>query len=194
MQNIDYSRRLRNLSSQQNLETSRGLSRPEYPSRPEYSSKSEFFPNQKSSFFKFQIPTGSFFPLLLGAIFFFTAGMLLGLKLSEKEAAFQTPVGVKKFSNPSMKTGGDDHNSEKKETLAFPPKEDQINYVVELGNLEKKDAAILQKMEQTFPERVFKTMSGKYYLGYFYSKAEAESSLEQLPPGVSGAKVVSIRL
>lgn len=68
--------------------------------------------------------------------------------------------------------------------LKFPPKMDQINYIIEIGGYEPAESFRIGKMiSSDMPElqgKLFRTSTGKLFAGYFYSQEEAKESLEHL--------------
>lgn len=68
--------------------------------------------------------------------------------------------------------------------LKFPPKMDQINYIIEIGGYEPAESSRIGKMvSEHMPElqgKLFRTSTGKLFAGYFYSQEEAKQTLEHL--------------
>jgi hypothetical protein len=208
MQNIDYSRRLRGSS---------GYS--QTPSEP-----NEFGSYHSHSLLKESAKPKSAFVLLIGAILLFTSGMVVGIQLNQKEKGFQSNQ-EKSFSNigknnriaepklDSTESNPEDQNSGSSSsfpssresspfptTLKFPPKNDQINYMVQIGNFPPEEAVQIGKQlmlsEPSLQGRIFRTSTGKLYAGYFYRMEDARDALDKITtklPHVSDAMVKTIR-
>ncbi|MDX1960162.1 MAG: SPOR domain-containing protein [Leptospiraceae bacterium] len=197
MQNIDYAKKIKH---KQRLERQEPIpySRP----RPEKSSAiKEFLSTQNR-----EIPL---FHLFLGGVLFFTSGLFVGQKLERKEASFEmnevksfsnaapTEAKEKQVSETENKEGDFEEssaNSKEKpikpshaslpKEFQYPPKSNQINYIIQLGNFSKEDAmklaASLLKEKQEFQGRIFRTSTGKLYLGYYYDEKEARLVLKKV--------------
>jgi len=163
MQNIDYSRKL----------------------RPQLSPPASSSPVLSRDLPKFRSP----FVLFLGAILLFTSGMVVGIQLKQKEQGFQDRQ-ERSFANLGKKT--ERMSSPKTEEdlggevpgLKFPPKNDQINYMVHIGSFTPEESLALGKKivqgESSFQGRIFRTSSGRLYAGYFYRKEDAEEAIASL--------------
>ena len=164
----------------------------------------------------------SAFVLLIGAILLFTSGMVVGIQLNQKEKSFQTNQ-EKSFSNvgkssrtltPETRTENSESTPEESSspsshardsspfptTLKFPPKNDQINYMVQIGNFPPEEAVQIGKQlmvsEPTLQGRIFRTSTGKLYAGYFYRMEDARDALDKIVsklPNASDAMVKTIR-
>ncbi len=196
MQNIDYSRRLR------------GSAGPfQNPAEPY-----EFGTYHTPTFQKESAKPKSAFVLLIGAILLFTAGMVVGIQLNQKETNFQSNQ-EKSFSNlgKSAKipqtpegnledSGSQTTSSPFPSTLKFPPKNDQINYMVQIGNFSPEEAVQMGKQlmlsEPSLQGRIFRTSTGKLYAGYFYRMEDAREAMDKITakiPNASDAMVKTIR-
>jgi hypothetical protein len=209
MQNIDYSRRLRGASSfphTQAESTDFGSYFSTPPARESQKPKSAFV-------------------LLIGAILLFTSGMVVGIQLNQKEKGFASNQ-EKSFSNVGKTTRASEAKLENTEssreeegslntnsgfsiakesspfptTLKFPPKNDQINYMVQIGNFPPEDAIQVGKQlmlsEPSLQGRIFRTSTGKLYAGYFYRMEDARDALDKITtklPNASDAMVKTIR-
>lgn len=204
MQNIDYSRRLRGKTP---FDGDTQYQSPQIPSFRERS-------GPKSPFI-----------LLIGAILLFTSGMVVGIQLTQKENKFQEQ-GEKSFSNlgkksilparetqeepsspssfltenkpsdPSLSQGSTTFPS----TLKFPPKNDQINYMVLIGDFSPEEALnfgkTLLEREPSLKGRIFRTSTGKLFAGYFYRMDDAKETLGKIQdsfPNLQEAQVKTIR-
>ncbi len=202
MQNIDYSRRLRPSAVSSNP--------------PVFSSPTTSLP---ISLPKLSSPLF----LVIGAILLFTAGMVVGIQLSQKEQTFQEKQ-ERSFANLGKKTNKgsiaqepqdskpkiDSNSSESSSSdsslagfatgLKFPPKNDQINYMVQIGDFSPEEAnqtgKKLVSAEESLKGRIFRTSTGKLYAGYFYKMEDAKEALERIrksSPELSEASVKTIR-
>ena len=159
----------------------------------------------------------SFLYLFIGAILFFTSGLVIGMKIDQKESYFmgnesntfrnvnpsenalsvETPDQTTARENKSENSDSDGFTSEvatNKVTktalptihkdLKFPPKLNQVNYIIQIGTFSREEAnkwgASLIKDQQEFQGRLFRTSSGKLYLGYYYSVKDAKVVLKQI--------------
>ncbi|MCG6146005.1 hypothetical protein [Leptospira bandrabouensis] len=202
MQNIDYSRKLRS-------------GRPYEGEVPSYS------PQPHSYLSNAQKPKSAFI-LLVGGILLFTSGMVVGIQLGQKETKFKensetsfSNVGNQKLPAPKLsESNGDgqnqdqsqgDHSSSSSESpfphaLKFPPKNDQINYMVQIGDFTPEEAvAVGKQLIETNPSlrgRIFRTSTGKLFAGYFYRLDDAKETLEAVKsklPTLTDAQVKTIR-
>jgi len=210
MQNIDYSRRLRGTSG--------------YPQTP-IESPLDYGSYHSHSLQKETTKPKSAFVLLIGAILLFTSGMVVGIQLNQKEKGFQSNQ-EKSFSNIGKsnrnfavepKAENNESNVEDSSsnspsdpapresspfptTLKFPPKNDQINYMVQIGNFPPEEAVQIGKQlmlaEPSLQGRIFRTSTGKLYAGYFYRMEDARDALDKISsklPNASDAMVKTIR-
>jgi len=210
MQNIDYSRRLRGNSG--------------YSPNPSESFESGNY--QSPVFDRTNQKPKSAFILLIGAILLFTSGMVVGIQLNQKEKAFETNqensfsnlgktsrLGSQKFepqnspleSSNAQTTNNSGYSASSDaspfpSTLKFPPKSDQINYMVQIGNFSPEEAVQVGKqLIQTEPSlqgRIFRTSAGKLYAGYFYRMEDAREALDKIAtklPNAGDAMVKTIR-
>jgi hypothetical protein len=207
MQNIDYSRRLRG---------SVGYSPASEPA--ESNTFHHYHSNRES-----QKPRSAFF-LLIGAILLFTSGMVVGIQMNQKEKGFQSNQ-EKSFANvgkgnrnqvdriassdvadepntqsrPSQDSFGSDTTAFPTH-LKFPPKNDQINYMVQIGNFSPEEAVQIGRQmmmaEPSLQGRIFRTSTGKLYAGYFYRMEDAREALDKITsklPNATDAMVKTIR-
>lgn len=194
MQNIDYSRRLR------------GSYGPQPSQEP-----LEFGSYHSHSSQKESTKPRSAFVLLIGAILLFTSGMVVGIQLNQKEKGFESNQ-EKSFSNlgKTSRTQTSETNPEEQPnqnspspfptTLKFPPKNDQINYMVQIGNFSPEEAVQIGKQlmtsEPSLQGRIFRTSTGKLYAGYFYRMEDARDALDKISakiPNAADAMVKTIR-
>lgn len=138
--------------------------------------------------------------LLLGSILLFTAGFILGMKTSQNETLFSNNQSLA-FKNinpdieqdqPPLKSVESDSTQDKEDTkqtplpynLQYPPKPNQMNYIIQLGSFTKEEAtkqgASLIREKQEFQGRIFRTTTGKLYVGFFYSKKDAKVMLNKV--------------
>jgi hypothetical protein len=144
--------------------------------------------------------------ILVGGILLFTAGFILGMKTDQKEALFSSNEAAS-FRNinseieqeiPSSKSDDSDFESSKgtvdkeepksvpviPKNIQFPPKPNQVNYIIQMGTFSKEDATRLAssliREKQEFQGRIFKTTTGKLYAGYFYNFKDAKVMLKKL--------------
>lgn len=202
MQNIDYSRKLRS-------------GRPLEGEVPSYSPQPHSYlsspPKPKSAFI-----------LLIGGILLFTSGMVVGIQLGQKETKFKensetsfSNVGSTKIPAPKLadaneeglnpsesRAEGSDSSSGSPfpATLKFPPKNDQINYMVQIGDFTPEEAiAVGKQLIDTHPSlrgRIFRTSTGKLFAGYFYRLDDAKETLDAVKsklPSLTDAQVKTIR-
>ncbi|TGK95468.1 hypothetical protein EHQ30_02165 [Leptospira brenneri] len=202
MQNIDYSRKLRS-------------GRPLEGEIPSYSP-------QTHSYLGTTGKPKSAFILLIGAILLFTSGMVVGIQLGQKETKFKensetsfSNLGSPKLPAPKLtETGESDGGREESRpsepdssssspfpsALKFPPKNDQINYMVQIGDFTPEEAvAVGKQLIDTNPSlrgRIFRTSTGKLFAGYFYRLDDAKETLEAVKsklPSLTDAQVKTIR-
>lgn len=68
--------------------------------------------------------------------------------------------------------------------LKYPPRLGQVNYIIQIGTFSREDAnkwgAQLIKERQEFQGRLFRTSTGKLYLGYYYNLKEAKQTLKRV--------------
>ncbi|BDA77771.1 hypothetical protein LPTSP3_g07010 [Leptospira kobayashii] len=207
MQNIDYSRRLRSPGTSYSQESPQGYSSPVHSHS--YSS----FPSSESNKSK------SAFVLLIGAILLFTSGMVVGIQLNQKEKGFQSNQ-EKSFSNVGKseraekndrkafeskeseattsreESTGSNESSPFPSSLKFPPKNDQINYMVQIGNFSPEEAVQVGKhlmtSEPSLQGRIFRTSTGKLYAGYFYRMEDAKEALEKITTRIPSAQTEAL--
>lgn len=161
----------------------------------------------------------SFLYLFIGAILFFTSGLVIGMKIDQKESYFtgnesNTFRNVNSSENTlSVESEGAEnalHSENKAELsdddgfksevktnkvtktalptihkdLKFPPKLNQVNYIIQIGTFSREEAnkwgASLIKDQQEFQGRLFRTSTGKLYLGYYYSVKDAKFVLRKI--------------
>ncbi|MGV3667732.1 MAG: hypothetical protein ACO1NV_16520 [Leptospira bouyouniensis] len=204
MQNIDYSRKLRS-------------GRPLEGDMQSYVS----FPQSNSSLGMGTKPKSAFI-LLIGGILLFTSGMVVGIQLGQKESKFKeksetsfSNVGIKSQPLPKLSESDEDSyqtketerttadpnsNSPFPATLKFPPKNDQINYMVQIGDFSPEEAISVGKQliesQPNLRGRIFRTSTGKLFAGYFYRLDDAKDTLDAVKaklPQLTGAEVKTIR-
>lgn len=177
-------------------------------------------PSNGPSFFQFLSQQNnqplSFVYLFIGAVLFFTSGLLLGLKIDQKEADFANneyntfknvssstenspnSKDVINESTESSSAGNEDEDSFQlkdnikkpsglssiPKNLQFPPKMNQVNYIIQLGSFSREEAtrlgAALIRERQEFQGRIFRTSTGKLFLGYYYELNEAKATLKRV--------------
>ncbi|RHX92362.1 hypothetical protein [Leptospira stimsonii] len=224
MQNIDYSRRLKQSSIRTPVREPADFDR-----------TIQMVQHSKKSGSPIQIfsSTRSVFILLLGSISLFTAGLVVGLKLDQKEETFaqnelQTfrnvssqekkneSGGIKSLFSSSETDSTDslknpeslslmkkqESTSTNDSKILFPPQAGETNYLVVIGTSDSLKAVELGKRllmaRNEFKGRIFRSSKGELYLGYFYSEEEAKEALEKIQPlndpAFHSAKVRSIKL
>ncbi|EKO17405.1 hypothetical protein [Leptospira kirschneri] len=206
MQNIDYSRRLK-----------QSTVRTPVRENTDFNRTIQTVQHHKKSGSPIQIfsSTRSAFVLLLGSISLFTAGIVVGLKLDQKEESFarneiqtlrNVPSHEKKnetrslfFSNQkneeplknqeslsklNFKENVSGVNGDSK--ILYPPQSGETNYLVVVGTSDSLQAVELGKRilmaRNEFKGRIFRSSKGELYLGYFYSEEEAKEALEKIQP------------
>ncbi|MCB1190791.1 MAG: SPOR domain-containing protein [Leptospiraceae bacterium] len=196
MQNIDYSRRLKKKSKNQPAN--------EYLKAGSNDFKNSYLGNILNVS---NNPSGSFLYLFVGALLFFTSGLVIGLKINQNEKLFTSneintntlnnlgniPSNTVTQSNQNLQIKGLENSQGKNEyfkkpsfpnDLMFPPKQDQVNYIVQIGSFSQEEAnkwgKELIKDWQELQGRLFRTSTGKLYLGYFYSYKEAKETLKKI--------------
>ncbi|GBF50788.1 hypothetical protein LPTSP4_23150 [Leptospira ryugenii] len=109
--------------------------------------------------------------------------------------ATETATEVEKPTEPSPETA-----SSLVPGLKFPPKNDQINYMVQIGNFSPEEAGKLGKQlmqaDPSLQGRIFRTSTGKLYAGYFYRMEDAREALDRISrqiPYSGDAMVKTIR-
>ena len=201
MQNVDFSKRkLKNAPTSRKVLPSSPPPKVEIRSPKTSSNKSLFDLLQQRN----QSIPGMY--LLVGGILLFTAGFILGMKTDQKEALFSSNetasfrnIDSEIEQNDSKKQDDSEFettkNTEKNSdeikqnaslprNLQFPPRPNQINYIIQMGTFSKEDAGKavsgLIRERQEFQGRIFRTTTGKLYAGYFYNFKEAKSMLKKL--------------
>lgn len=140
---------------------------------------------------------------MVGAILIFTSGLVIGLKIDQKESNFAYNETKETHSFKNISSKEPDNNSIQEEkinkkpepivkttktenhkeisqfrNLKHPPKIGQTNFMIQLGNFSpEKSISIGKRLIKELPEfqgRLFRTTSGRLYLGYFYSENEAK--------------------
>ncbi|EPG74459.1 hypothetical protein LEP1GSC058_3593 [Leptospira fainei serovar Hurstbridge str. BUT 6] len=210
MQNIDYSRRLkqtgirggaanRPLDSQPTVQTIQHIRGSTSPIRS--------FPSSRSLFL-----------VLIGAISLFTAGVVVGLRLDQKEQAFaqneaqsfyntgklsrkNPPETIEQRENSDQPESKSDsvqkqenkvsERTEEKPSsgsngLKFPARSDRENYFISIPTSDSLEAMeVGKKLLRAKPEfqgRIFRSGQGELFIGYFYGKAEATQALDSIRP------------
>ncbi len=126
----------------------------------------------------------------------FTGGVVVGTYLNQTEKQFQTEkqnpqeISLANVSS-SRETPPVARDSSIRDSGAFyppglkyPPKMDQINYLIEIGAYEPEESILIGKLilkeAPEFQGRIFRTSSGKLFAGYYSRKEEAEKALEKI--------------
>ncbi len=205
MQNIDYSRRLKQ-SGNRGASTRPGESFPAVQTIQHVrgnNSPIRSFPSSRSIFL-----------VLIGAISLFTGGVVVGLRLDQKEQAFaqsesqsfynagksvRTEQSVEQRensssensfnSNPpanSSETASSINPSPSSGGLKFPARSDKENYFLSIPTEDSVEAMeIGKKLLRARPEfqgRFFRSKQGELFVGYFYGKEEALRAMESIRP------------
>lgn len=203
MQNIDYSRRLRQ-SGTRGPAPRQGESFPTVQTIQHVrggNSPIRSFPSSRSIFL-----------VLVGAISLFTGGVVVGLRLDQKEQAFaqnetqsfyntgknvRTEQSVEERENSSsenVNSNNTEHsaetssssNSNRNSGLKYPARSDKENYFLSIPTEDSVEAMeIGKKLLRARPEfqgRFFRSKDGELFLGYFYGKEEATKALESIRP------------
>ncbi|EMO61636.1 hypothetical protein LEP1GSC133_0537 [Leptospira borgpetersenii serovar Pomona str. 200901868] len=209
MQNIDYSRRLRQSTVRtpvrENADFNRTIQTVQHDKKS--GSPIQIFSSTRSAFI-----------LLLGSVSLFTAGLVVGLKLDQKEETFarnelqtfrNVPTGERKNENgglrslffPAKETEESLKNQEsllrlnpKEDSfgtsgdskILYPPRLGETNYLVVIATSDSLQAVELGKRllmaKNEFKGRIFRSSKGELYLGYFYSEEKAQEALEKIQP------------
>ncbi|TGL63220.1 hypothetical protein [Leptospira sarikeiensis] len=203
MQNIDYSRRLRQSGTRGPVP--RGESAPTVQTIQHVrgaTSPIRSFPSSRSIFL-----------VLIGAISLFTGGVVVGLRLDQKEQAFaqnetqsfynagrnvRTEQSVEERENSSAESTNSSNSSTQAQTetssapsnqsggLKFPARSDKENYFLSIPTEDSVEAMeIGKKLLRARPEfqgRFFRSKQGELFVGYFYGKEEAMKALESIRP------------
>nr|WP_243836550.1 hypothetical protein [Leptospira meyeri] len=165
----------------------------------------------------------SAFILLIGGILLFTSGMVVGIQLGQKETkfkensetSFSNVGGTQRLPAPKVRiqeeVSSDQEENRSNESgsgtaspfpqaLKFPPKNDQINYMVQIGDFTPEEAiAVGKQLIDSNPSlrgRIFRTSTGKLFAGYFYRLDDAKETLEAVKsklPTLTDAQVKTIR-
>ncbi|PJZ78309.1 hypothetical protein [Leptospira neocaledonica] len=203
MQNIDYSRRLRQ-SGTRGPAPRQGESSPTVQTIQHVrggNSPIRSFPSSRSIFL-----------VLVGAISLFTGGVVVGLRLDQKEQAFaqnetqsfynagknvRTEQSVEERENSSSEAVNSNTTERSAETsssqntnrnsgLKYPARSDKENYFLSIPTEDSVEAMeIGKKLLRAKPEfqgRFFRSKDGELFLGYFYGKEEANKALESIRP------------
>lgn len=191
MQNVDYSKAV-------SRDTHKVIPHKEAKSRMIAAESTRTIREHSGSFMNMIQQEGnslSFLYLFVGAILFFTSGLVVGMKIDQKENYFSHNE-VNSFANPSETASEQEYNEpttakrsrEELKTpghapkgLKFPPLENHTNYIIRIGSFSLKDAnkwgRFLIKNNQDFQGRLFRTSTGKLYLGYYYDKQSVKQAL-----------------
>ncbi|WP_061249853.1 hypothetical protein [Leptospira alstonii] len=223
MQNIDYSRRLKQSSVRTPVRETADFNR-----------TIQTVQHNKKSGSPIQIfsSTRSAFVLLLGSISLFTAGLVVGLKLDHKEETFaqnefqtfrnvssqerknesgglrslfstKENDSVESFKNQeSLSKLNPKESGSTDSKILYPPQIGETNYLVVIPTSDSLQAVELGKRllmaRNEFKGRIFRSSKGELYLGYFYSEEEAREALERIQPlndpAFHSAKVRSLKL
>lgn len=198
MQNIDYARKFRKKKIVHSI-PEQSLPQGLKPSHVLRDKKAFKIKTQSHESHKFEVPTISFWYFLLIGIFLFTSGLFIGMKISQKESSFasgdlQSFKNISETEFSSEKTRAEiiepDSTEENSflsyvpKNLQFPPKLNQMNYIIQLGTFTPEEAnkyaASLIHERQEFQGRVFRTTTGKLYLGFYYDLKEAKNVLKKI--------------
>ncbi len=223
MQNFDYSKKYkRAVRAPQQTKPTESKETPTLQNRPILPKKS---PSTTTPFLQMLTQQSgqplSFVYLFIGAVLFFTSGLILGLKIDQKETHFasneynsfknidsqessssskgNSTETVEENSESASASSNEDSedsfnlkDSIKKSSglssipknLQFPPKLNQVNYIIQLGSFTREEAtrlgAALIRERQEFQGRIFRTTTGKLYLGYYYELNEAKATLKKV--------------
>jgi hypothetical protein len=221
MQNFDYSKKYkRAIKAPQHTKLTESKETPTLQNRPILPKKS---PATTTPFFQMLTQQSaqplSFVYLFIGAVLFFTSGLILGLKIDQKETHFASNeynsfknIDTQEVSSSSNKGNSAETFEENSESsynddsedsfntkdsikkssglsfipknLQFPPKLNQVNYIIQLGSFTREEAtrlgAALIRERQEFQGRIFRTTTGKLYLGYYYDLNEAKATLKKV--------------
>ncbi|EMY16566.1 hypothetical protein LEP1GSC043_0803 [Leptospira weilii str. Ecochallenge] len=211
MQNIDYSRRLKQISARtpirENADFDRTIQTVQHGKKS--GSPIQIFSSTRSAFI-----------LLLGSVSLFTAGLVIGLKLDQKEETFarnelqtfrNVPTWERKNENgglrslffPTQETDSveslknqeslsklnpkeDSSGTSEDSKILYPPRLGETNYLVVIATLDSLQAVELGKRllmaRNEFKGRIFRSSKGELYLGYFYSEEKAKEALEKIRP------------
>jgi hypothetical protein len=198
MQNVDFSKRKPKIP-----QNSRATPQTTYPKIEVRSLKD---PKNKSLFDILQQKNQSIpgIYILVGGILLFTAGFILGMKTDQKESLFSSneaasfrninseveqEVPTSKTDDSDLDQGGSDRDEPKTtpvipKNIQYPPKPNQINYIIQMGTFSKEDASKLAssliREKQEFQGKIFRTTTGKLYAGYFYNFKDAKIMLKKL--------------
>lgn len=191
MQNIDYSKKLKKKS------------KPSHQTEFYKTTSSDAKSSYVGGLFNVTSnPSGSFLYLFVGALLFFTSGLVIGLKINQNEQLFSNNemktntlknYGEREFVENSENNKNYDKYPTRSDflkknsfpdDLIYPPKQDQVNYIVQVGSFNQNDANMIgKKLIEELDEmqgRLFKTSTGKLYLGYFYSYEQAKVALKKI--------------
>ncbi|AXR67753.1 hypothetical protein [Leptospira mayottensis] len=211
MQNIDYSRKLKQISTRTTVRENADFNR-----------TIQTVQHDKKSGSPIQIfsSTRSVFILLLGSVSLFTSGLVVGLKLDQKEETFaqnefrtfrNVPTWERKNENsglrslffPAKETDSveslknqesllrlnskeDSSGTSENSKILYPPQLGETNYLIVIPTLDSLQAVELGKRllmaRSEFKGRVFRSSKGELYLGYFYSEEKAKEALEKIQP------------
>jgi hypothetical protein len=130
----------------------------------------------------------------------------LATETLEKESKYGASVSEESsLSSPTRESNSISGNNQGASspfpaTLKYPPKNDQINYMVQIGDFTPEDAISFGKSlldrDPSLKGRIFRTSTGKLFAGYYYRMDEAKETLEKLKemfPNLSEAQVKTIR-
>ncbi|PJZ66696.1 hypothetical protein EHQ27_03970 [Leptospira wolffii] len=211
MQNIDYSRRLKQSGNRGSVPRQGDSSFPAVQTIQHVrgsNSPIRSFPSSRSIFM-----------VLIGAISLFTGGVVVGLRLDQKEQAFsqnetqsfynagrlnRTEASVEQRENSSSEnlSGSNGENSSNVPEpnpapknnsgaatnggLKFPARSDKENYFLSIPTEDSVEAMeIGKKLLRARPEfqgRFFRSKQGELFVGYFYGREEAQRALELIRP------------
>lgn len=207
MQNTDYAKKFRKKKFQKiEAEISPQVTshKASFNLKAKKNSKLDFLSNDSRNLESLPLPTLSLWHFLLIGIFLFTSGLFIGMKISQKESSFASGevhsfrniseaestteskprAEISEPENPSELEQNSNLFSSIPKNLQFPPKLNQMNYIIQLGSFSLEDAnkyaASLIHERQEFQGRVFRTATGKLYLGFYYDLKEAKSVLKKI--------------
>lgn len=203
MQNTDYAKKFRKkkIFQQASEVGSSSFSKSENYSRERRNAKAYHLTSANLPKFEFAPSISLWYVLVIG-VFLFTSGLFVGMRISQKESAFASGevqsfknVSENSESSPLEKTRAEisetfpesEENpllSSFPKNLQFPPKLNQTNYMIQLGTFSPEEAnkyaASLIHERQEFQGRVFRTSTGKLYLGFYYDLKEAKNVLKKI--------------
>jgi hypothetical protein len=205
MQNIDYSKKLSQEKVKKRVVSSNFQTPRNFNSFPIVSSQESS--NSFLGLVSQQSQPLSILYLFIGAILFFTSGLIVGMKIDQKEAYFSNNTDTTSFRNVVTEVEKKEETGEVTPTktnlaetksgifskkslssvpqgLVYQPVPNKVNYIIHVGSFSPSDAKkwgkYLIRQKQDFQGRLFKTVSGKLYIGYYYEKEDVRKALKQV--------------